>query len=331
MDAATAREELFGLVDDRSGAALLVGLRLGLFTCLAVGPLTAPQLARELGADPAGVEVLADALAAIGLLRKDAALYANTERAADGLVRGQTSFLGDHLLAGGARTATWNALLRAVRRGPPRRAAVRLRRTGLPRALSRALYRDSLVLGPPLARAVDLRGARRLLDVGGGLGGYAAAFCTANPGLHATVLDLPAVAKQGRALLAAGGGPARLDFVEGDFLRDPLPGGYDAVLASDILHAQRPADAERVVHRLHDALAPGGLLVLRDVLMDAERTSPRRAALFSLTLLAMSSGRCYAENEVRGWLGDAGFVDVREVVVETEPWDPNRVLLSTRA
>ena len=328
MDEATAREELFGLVDDRSGAALLVGLRLGLFTCLAAEPLTASQLARKLGADPAGVEVLANALAAIGLLRKDAARYANAELAAHGLVRGQTSFLGDHLLAGGARTATWNALLRAVRRGPPRRAASA--KAGLPRALSLALYRDSKLLGPPLARAVDLSGMRRLLDVGGGLGGYAAAFCTANPGLQATVFELPAVVKQGRALLAASGGPARLDFVEGDFLRDPLPSGYDAVLASDILHAQRPADAERIVHRLHDALAPGGLLVLRDVLMDAERTSPRWAALFSLTLLAMSSGRCYAEEEVRGWLVDAGFVDVREVVVETEPWDPNCVLLATR-
>ena len=58
--------------------------------------------------------------------------------------------------------------------------------------------------------------------------------------------------------------------------------------------------------------------------------APRWAALFSLTLLATSGSRCYAEDEVRGWLAEARFVDVREAVVDTEPWDPNRVLLATR-
>ena len=327
LDEATARKKLLELADDRPAAALAVAVRLGLFTALAAGRRTANELARDTGAGETALEVLADALVAIGLLTKDAGRYANAELAAAYLVRGGAPYLGG-LLAAGRLTGTAGRLWRAVRGGgqrSPRGPAA------LPRALSRALYRDALVCGPRLARAVDLSGRRRLLDVGGGLGGYAAAFCEAYPALRATVFDLPRVAAEGRRLAATTPIADRLGFVEGDFLRDRLPGGSDVVLASDILHGQRPDDARRLVRALYDALAPGGLLVLRDVLMDAKRTAPRWAALFSLTLLTASSSRCYAEDEVREWLADAGFRDVRGVVVETEPWDPNRVLLASRA
>ena len=106
------------------------------------------------------------------------------------------------------------------------------------------------MLGPCLAQGLDLSRRRHLLDVGGGLGGYAAALCDAWPALHATVLDLPGVVREGRRLAAK----TRVGFVEGDFLRDPLPRGSDVVLASDILHGQRPPDAARLVRLLHCAV-----------------------------------------------------------------------------
>ena len=309
MDEAAAPRKPLDPADDGPVAALGVAVRLGLFSALAGGRGTAAQLAAVVGADEGALEVLADALVSIGLLEKHAAHYANAEQAAAGRV------------AAGRPRGLEARLLRAVREGP--RPALR---AGLPRALSRALYRDAQVLGQRLAQSLDLTRSRHLLDVGGGLGGYAAAFCDAWPELSVTVFDLPGVVREGRRLA----GP-RLEFVSGDFLRDPLPRGCDVVLASDILHGQRASDAARLVRALHDTLEPGGLLVLRDVLMDGDRTGPRWAALFSLTLLAASGSRCYAEDEVRGWLAEAGFVDVREAAVETEPWDPNRVLLATKA
>ena len=327
LDEATARKTLLELADDRPGAALAVGVRLGLFTTLAPGVRTASELARDTGAVEPALEVLANALVAIGVLTKDAGRYANADLAAACLVQGGAPYLGGLVTTGrptGMAGRLWRAVRTTGQRSPSRPEA-------LTRTLSRSLYRDALVCGPRLARAVDLSGRARLLDVGGGLGGYAAAFCDAYPALHATVFDLPRVAAEGRRLTAKTAIADRLGFVEGDFLRDPLPGGSDVVLASDVLHGQQPQDARRLVRALFDALAPGGLLVLRDVLMNGERTAPRWAALFSLTLLMASSSRCYAEDEVRGWLADAGFRDVREVVVETEGWDPNRVLLATRA
>ena len=342
MDEATARETLGALADARSGEALGVAVRLGLFTALTGRRETAGELAPELGADASALEVLADALVAVELLTKQERRYANAPLSDSYLVRGGASYLGGELRAG-RPTAAVRRLLRAVRHGPPSTPAA-----ALPRSLIRALDRDAHVLGPHLARAVDLSGSHRLLDVGGGLGGYAAAFCDAYPGLRATVFDLPDVARAGMRLDAKirrgsgghvrsadpqesdQGADSRVDFIEGDFRRDRLPSGCDAVLASDVLHGRRAPDAARLVRSLFDALEPGGTLVLRDVLMDADRTSPRWGALFSLTLLVASASRCHTEDEVRAWLADAGFVHVREVEVETESWDPNRVLLATR-
>ena len=200
----------------------------------------------------------------------------------------------------------------------------------MPLAVSRSLLRDSLVLGPLLATAIDLTGRSRMLDVGGGTGGYTAAFCEAYPGLRSTLLDLPGVIRSARRWLARSAVAERVEVVAGDFTRDHLPGGHDVVLASDVLHGQEAAEAERLVGACFDALEPGGLLVLRDVLMEPDGTAPAWAALFSLTLLTRSSSRCYREDEVHGWLAHAGFADVREVHVQSPAWDPNRVLLATR-
>src|SRR5271165_4862097 len=48
-------------------------------------------------------------------------------------------------------------------------------------------------LGPArlMAKRVDLKDRRKLLDVGGGSGAYSIAFCGANPQLSATILDFP--------------------------------------------------------------------------------------------------------------------------------------------
>ena len=340
LDDAAARDRPLGPADERVRAARGVAVRLGLFEALAEARSTAAELAARLGADADALEVLADALVSAGLLRKDGGRYANGDVAADPARPGESGDLrGDPPVAAGRPRGIEPRLLRAVRgfaAGTP----------SMPRTLSQELYRDAQVLGPRLAQAVDLSGRRRLLDVGGGLGGYAAAFCDAYPQLHATVLDLPGTVREGRRLAAqrppaqqtasdreteeGTGAASRLAFVAGDFLQDPLPRGFDVVLASDILHGQRAPDAARLVGALHDALDPGGLLVVREVLMDPERTGPPWAALFSLTLLAASASRCYAEDEVRAWLAEAGFVDVREAVVDSEPWDPNRVLLAAK-
>ena len=84
--------------------------------------------------------------------------------------------------------------------------------------------------------AYDLRRHRRLLDVGGGEGGFLCAAGAAAPDLRLVLFDLPAVAERARARLGAAGLGDRATAVGGDFLADPLPRGADVVSLVRVLH-----------------------------------------------------------------------------------------------
>jgi hypothetical protein len=89
------------------------------------------------------------------------------------------------------------------------------------------------------------------------------------------------------------------------------------VWLSNVVHAYSPANIRRIFARAFAALSPGGILVLRDFMLDDSKTEPPFAALFALNMLvATGEGGSYSENEYRGWLAEAGFTEIRSRKVE---------------
>ncbi len=157
-----------------------------------------------------------------------------------------------------------------------------------------------------------LGAARRLLDVGGGPGTYTAAFLRAAPQLEATLFDLPSVIPIARERLSEAGLLDRVTLVGGDFERDELPAGHDLAWLSAILHQNGPAQNGALFGRIFRALAPGGRLVIRDHVMEPDRTRPRAGALFAVNMLVGTAlGGTYTFDEIREGLEHAGFVRVR--------------------
>jgi len=155
------------------------------------------------------------------------------------------------------------------------------------------------------------------------------AMCRRHAGLLATVLDLPASAAVGRRIVAEEGLADRVEFREGDALSESLGEGLDVVSAFNLLH-HLPADvAGGFVARGRGALRAGGRLVVGET----ERTPPGapatvNGALSGLVYFASSGTRNYTPDEVRGWVLDAGFADVRVHRNERSPW---RLLYVARA
>ncbi len=174
------------------------------------------------------------------------------------------------------------------------------------------LMADSVaLLAEDTLAAVDLRGVRVLMDIGGGTGAFAAAACRANPGLKAVVLDLPAVAPGAAARFAAAGLSDRARVVPGSF-RDPtLPQGADAISMIRVLYDHSDATVADLLRAVHAALPAGGRVLVSEPMAGA--AGPERAgdAYFAIYTMAMRTGRTRTPSEVSGMLAAAGFRNIR--------------------
>lgn len=288
---------------------LLTGAELDLFTLLAPEPLGLDEIVRTTGADRRALEMLLDALAAQGLLVKEGGRWRTEPSVAPYLVEGAEGSVLPMILHAANLWNRWSELSRKV--APERAGAAG------PEGLEAFIGAMHVVAAPQadlIVAAVGAGGARRLLDVGGASGTYTLAFLRANPGMTATLFDRPAVVEMARVRLGAAGILPRVTLVGGDFETDPLPPGHDLTFVSAILHQNSPAENLALYKRIHEALVPGGRLVIRDHVMQPDRTRPRAGALFAINMLVgTAGGGTYTFDEIAVGLTWVGFERVRLV------------------
>jgi len=315
----TART-LFELATDfQRSRTFLTAYELELFTLLNDEERTSGEIAAAIGSDPRATDRLMNALTALGLLEKQDGRFRNAPVAASHLVKGKPDYMACFGHTANLWT-TWSGLTEAVRRGKPADSlgAIGDRRTDWLRPFIAAMHARARHTAGDLVALLDLEGVRRVLDVGGGSGVYAMAFARARRGITAVVFDLPAVVPLSRSYVQAEGLSAEVEVVEGDYLRDPLGGGYDLVFMSAVIHANSPEENLRLVAKAATALEPGGCLVIVDFLMNEDRSGPPQAALFALNMLVGTpAGDTYTESEVRAWMEQAGFRDMKRVDTAT--------------
>jgi SAM-dependent methyltransferase len=167
-----------------------------------------------------------------------------------------------------------------------------------------------------------------LLDVGGASGTWTAAFLRACPAGRAILFDLPAVVPLARKRFAEAGMSERVTFVTGDYYEDPLPPGADLAWVSAIVHQNSRRENRDLFRKLATALAEGGRIAIRDILMEPSRTEPLAGALFAVNMLAgTEGGGTYTFEELCSDLEEAGFRDA--TVAHREP-SMNSILLARK-
>lgn len=181
------------------------------------------------------------------------------------------------------------------------------------------------MLADDVAATVDVPPDAVLLDVGGGHGRYAVAFCERYPSLSATVLDDERVLDIARDTVAAAGLADRVSLRAGDYETDDLGDGYDLALLFNVVHGNDPATNRELLRRVRDALAPGGRVAILDQFGDRSRLPTVNAGrrFLDLTYLVTLGGRAYPRDAVEAWLADAGL----SVADATEFRDRNSTLL----
>ncbi|MBI2358237.1 MAG: methyltransferase domain-containing protein [Deltaproteobacteria bacterium] len=297
--------------------AIQVAVSLGVFDALKEPSRDARAVAQAVGTDPRGTELLLNALTAIGLLEKEAQSFSLAAVASTYLVKSSPLYLGGMILFDASLWDCWGDLEKAVRTGKPVRPPDMYQ--GDSEATERFIYAmHSLVQArgdaEMLARALDFSGVTEFLDIGSGPGTYPISLCRKFPQLKATIFDLPATIQVTERFVREAGLGDRIRLVIGDYRRDPIPGRYQMAFLSNIIHAESEEENDRLMPKVFSCLEAGGKIVIKDHILDDSLTHPPVGVTFSLLmLLTTESGRCYSYNEVKAWLGNAGFEHVTQL------------------
>jgi ubiquinone/menaquinone biosynthesis C-methylase UbiE len=131
------------------------------------------------------------------------------------------------------------------------------------------------------------RSRGKLLDLGGGHSLYSIALIRAVPGMEAVVFDLPDVIEGAAAPLASSHECKNIRFIKGDFMKDSLGHGYDAVLACNVLHRPR-LQLQLILNKIHRSMKTGGILAVKETHVD-DPLKNRFVTFFSLILSVYGS------------------------------------------
>jgi SAM-dependent methyltransferase len=308
----------------RPAKILMVATDLAVFDYLEE-PRHASEVAANVEAEARAVGILLNGLAAIGVVEKQGERFKNGPAASRFLVHGKDDYRGAIIRHMNHTWLGWTELSQTVATGkaPDRKSEQWLDRH--PEA-EKSWMRDFIWgmhaiaqdLAPGVVAKFDLQGVRHLLDLGGGPATYAIAFAEANPGLKATVFDLPGPIEIAKENIARHGQTGKVETLAGNFLEDDIGSGYDFIWVSQILHSHDEAQCQLIIKKCLQALTDGGRLAIQDFFLNDDGYTPVEAALFSVHMLAVTpGGRSYRHREARQWLADAGLSDVQHL--ETSP------------
>lgn len=170
---------------------------------------------------------------------------------------------------------------------------------------------QALVADDTLA-AVDLRGAARLMDVGGGTGAFLQAVGAVYPDLSLTLFDLPAVVPAAQARFDKAGMSGRTRIVPGSFRDDSLPDGADVISLVRVLYDHSDTTVLGLLRAAHDALPPGGRILISEPMTGGRQPQRAGDAYFALYCMAMRTGRARSAEEIMELLTQAGFRQIRQ-------------------
>jgi SAM-dependent methyltransferase len=308
---------------------LITAAQLDLFGWLGKLERSPAAVAAHFGGNAQAWEMFLNALCGMGLLRKRAEKFSNTAFASRYLGCAEATVLLPNYDA----WDVWGGLASSLTTGKrPKTQKPFVSDRGKAERLLRSLHLHAQQIAPYLIEKLPLTGCRTLLDVGGGLGTFAAAFCRHYPRLRATLVEHPNILPLARRALRDSGMARRVRVIGTDFLREALPRGFDTVFVSNVLHAHGVVENRSLLTQLHRCLNPGGHLILRDVFMGRDRTAPEWGALFSVSLLLHTPrGRCYALDEILQWLRQAGFTRIKGPFRSSPlPFDPDSILIARK-
>jgi len=293
----------------------------GIFDALDRGPQTLEQLAAGAKVSSRGLKAILNALVSFQLLAREGANYALTTESAAFLVSSKPGYHGtffrhisDQLLP------KWLQLSEIVRSGKPA-AKVNDQKEGAEffAEFVESLFPISFPAATALGEHLEISkstGPLSVLDIGAGSGVWGIALAKQSPNVRIRAVDWPQVLEVTKRIATRHGLADRLTTAAGDFFEADFGSGHKVATVGHILHGEGIERSQRLIKKIFDALAPGGVIAIQEFVPNDERTGPPNALIFAVNMLVNTEvGDTFTFQEMSGWLREAGFKNPRMLEV----------------
>lgn len=303
------------------------GVDLDLFTEIAKGNDTTPEIAKACKGSERGVRILCDSLTVLGLLEKKGGRYSLMPDTAFFLDSRSPAYLGKafEFILHPTHLENVRRLAQVVRAGqsaaphdslaPEDPIWIDFAR-GMAPLMVPAAQAITQLLQPLLAATPS----PRVLDIAAGHGIFGITVAQQLPGVQIYAVDWANVLEVARENARARGVTARHHLIPGSAFDVDFGSGYDAALVTNFLHHFAPPTNVTLLKKVGAALNRGGHVVILEFVPNDDRVTPRIPALFSATMLSNTpQGDAYTYMELSEMCRSAGFEEVRLVQLAPMP------------
>ncbi len=295
----------------KESRVLLTAIELKIFTVLNKKRLSSEEIAREVNASIKGTDRLLNVLVGMGYLIKRNGKFINHPDISDLLVKGEENYLGNL-----EHTATlwdrWSTLTESIILGTAvNKKVINERGTTWLESFIAAMHYRGMEQAKILSKMIDLKGVKKMLDLGGGSGAFSMGFINANKEISAVLFDLPNVIPISKKYIDFAGLNEKYLFIEGDYLTDDFGSEYDLIFLSAIIHINSFDENKKLIGKCAESLNKDGMIIINDFIMEEDRVKPENGALFALNMLVSTgAGDTYTKNEITNWFNEAGINNI---------------------
>jgi 2-polyprenyl-3-methyl-5-hydroxy-6-metoxy-1,4-benzoquinol methylase len=158
-----------------------------------------------------------------------------------------------------------------------------------------------------------------ILDIGCGFGLFSLYFARQAPGRRITGVDLNERRIEWARRAATRLGVKNVDYLVGNATQFQPPGGLSCAYMLDIVHHIAPPAAEELLDALYQALAPGGMLIVKDV-----TTKPAYKRWFTWALDkamdAQAEVNYWPKRDLEARLRRSGFIVHSHAMIDLLPY-----------
>jgi ubiquinone/menaquinone biosynthesis C-methylase UbiE len=301
------------------------------FDVLDKGPKTLEEVAKETGASVRGLRGIMNALVGLELLARDGNRYKLTPESQQFLVSTKPGYFGaifKHMCR--QLMPKWMQLTEVVKTGKPATSINQEEGSKFFAEFVESIFPMSYPAAQTLGDALKISSAQtevKVLDLAAGSGVWGIALAQRSPKVKVTAVDWPNVLDVTRRVVERFKLNNQFSYSPGDLDSADFGSGHHLATLGHILHSEGERRSRELLKKTFKALAPGGTIAIAEFTPNDERTGPPPTLIFAVNMLVNTDeGDTFTLAEVRSWLQEVGFKDVRTV----DAPGPSPLILATK-